>query len=544
MRNSIFVLCCLPTLLVAEDFVVNSRATEATIFAYGAQVTHEVNLSLLAGSHRIILPDLPHGISVEQIRVSAPGLRLGSLRYRTDFVPPRDTEQAPAIAAAEEEIERIEDEIQAVEDRLDGFEARRAAAEDQITFLNALGKARNLPENVEDLRALSLMIREETKAARHEILSADVNSRGAQDALKNLTEDLADAKTALDALVPEAEDRPLLIAAVDAENDVQDIPFRVSFFAEALWRPAYDLRLSDGDQPSLVIERSADVFQFSGENWEDIRLTLSTQVPTEQSEPSTLRPDLRSLLDPEIMAIRTTRSLATADSSVAEPIIEAPVVVEEASVGLTVSESGLSVNYSYADPVSVASEADALRLPFDALEFDAELIARAVPMRDDQAFLVARFTNSSAEPLLQADEVMKIFDGTLVGMDYIFEIAPGEETEIGFGAIDGLQIKRTVINRAEGDRGLINRSNEQTERVRIDLENLTDRTWNVELRDRVPFSEQEDLKITYTADPAPDIDAVDDKRGVLQWNIEMEPGNQARVNTSFKMTWPEDQIVR
>ena len=80
--------------------------------------------------------------------------------------------------------------------------------------------------------------------------------------------------------------------------------------------------------------------------------------------------------------------------------------------------------------------------------------------------------------------------------------------------------------------------------MRIDLENLTDRTWMVELRDRVPFSEQEDLKITYAADPSPDLEAVDDKRGVLQWNIEMEPGNQASVNTSFKMTWPEGQIVR
>ena len=66
----------------------------------------------------------------------------------------------------------------------------------------------------------------------------------------------------------------------------------------------------------------------------------------------------------------------------------------------------------------------------------------------------------------------------------------------------------------------------------------------VELRDRVPYSEQEDLIITYTAEPEPDIKGVDDRRGILQWNVELAPEESAVFTTSFRMRWPEGKVVR
>ena len=50
------------------------------------------------------------------------------------------------------------------------------------------------------------------------------------------------------------------------------------------------------------------------------------------------------------------------------------------------------------------------------------------------------------------------------------QIVPGAETELGFGPIRGLRLTRTTLDRNEGDRGIISRSNENTETVRIDVE--------------------------------------------------------------------------
>jgi uncharacterized protein (TIGR02231 family) len=205
---------------------------------------------------------------------------------------------------------------------------------------------------------------------------------------------------------------------------------------------------------------------------------------------------------------------------------------------------GLSVVYDFPEPVDVASGADAVRIPFDELEFGAELAARAVPLVDDVAYLVATVTNESSEPLLPAESVRRYFDGGLVGTGPMPQIAAGAKAELGFGPIEGVQLTRTVLERAEGDRGLITRSNEETEEVRIEVKNLTDRTWPLQLLDRVPYSEQEDLQITYQASPEPDIRGVEDRRGILQWNTDLAPGETFTVNTQYRMTWPEGQIVR
>ena len=62
-------------------------------------------------------------------------------------------------------------------------------------------------------------------------------------------------------------------------------------------------------------------------------------------------------------------------------------------------------------------------------------------------------------------------------------IEPTQEADLFFGPIDGLLVSRTVLDRNEGDRGIISRSNENSEDIRIDIENLTDRAWDLAVFD-------------------------------------------------------------
>jgi uncharacterized protein (TIGR02231 family) len=57
--------------------------------------------------------------------------------------------------------------------------------------------------------------------------------------------------------------------------------FKVSYLVRlASWSPEFDLRLDDISQP-LELSRRAKISQNSGEEWKDIRLTLSTGNPNE-----------------------------------------------------------------------------------------------------------------------------------------------------------------------------------------------------------------------------------------------------------------------
>ena len=63
----------------------------------------------------------------------------------------------------------------------------------------------------------------------------------------------------------------------------------------------------------------------------------------------------------------------------------------------------------------------------------------------------------------------------------------------------------------------------------MQIENLTGEVWPVRVMDLVPYSEQEELEITYTADPDVTEENVDGKRGVLAWDFDLEPGAKKEI---------------
>jgi hypothetical protein len=75
--------------------------------------------------------------------------------------------------------------------------------------------------------------------------------------------------------------------------------------------------------------------------------------------------------------------------------------------------------------------------------------------------------------------------------------------------------------------------------VQIDLNNLTGRDWPVRLQDRVPFSEQDDLKISYTAAPPATTESIDGERGVLEWRFDLPAGQEKQITLETRMQWPD-----
>jgi uncharacterized protein (TIGR02231 family) len=541
---SLAAVCLAGMPAMADDFVVPSAVASAVVFPVGATLTRAAEFDLPAGRHQIILADMPV-IDPASLRVSAPGVTLGAVRYRDDFVPPRSDDDRAALAAAKDGVEAAELRLEEARDAVAAIRVEAEAARAGIGFLEQIGQSDGLASaGPEALRDLARMIAEEGLEARRAALAAETRMRGAERGVKDALEDLNDARKALAALDTEAEDRAYLTIEVTAQAAVKGALTLEYATYDAGWIPTYDMHLTTGDDAALRIERGAYVAQHTGEDWGDIALTLSTIRPTERTEPGRVWPWLRRITDPAPMRPTVKLSSERAAGAVrmedaAVPMAE-PVVVEEA-VALS---NGLSVTYSYPEPVSVANRADAVKIALGSLDITPEIFARAVPLSDDTAFLMAGFTNDTGEMILNADQVQFYLDGTFIGQRPISLIAEGDDTELSFGPIEGLRLERIVKDRQEGDRGVISRSNQQVEDVVLRLRNLTNRDWLVRLSDRVPYSEQEDLEITWSADPMPFAVDVDGARGVLEWRMTMGGGDSADVTLKTQIKWPEDKVLR
>ncbi|MDF1856350.1 DUF4139 domain-containing protein [Pseudooceanicola sp.] len=541
MRIALFLSLILPLPALAADIAVPSRVEAVTVFPSGASLTRSARFSAPAGQHRLILTDMPVR-DIGGLRIEAAGVTLGSVTIRDDLTPPRDPDSRAAIAAAEAEVTRAEQALEASRDAAQSIRAEAQAARARIAFLQGLSTADGLAgAGVDALRDMSRMVGEETLTAERQALAAETAARAADQATKALLEDLNRAKQALAALDVETKSRSYLAIAVDVPEATEGSLTVRYVTGAAGWRPIYDFHLERGPTPSLELGRGAYVAQWSGENWENVALELSTVRPTGKTDPGVLYPILRRIEDQDAPTTRSEKSYGAGAPDAEEGLAPTP---EPVMAVADARYDGLSVTYSYGNPVSIATGADELRIALGSLSFQPEITARAVPIRDETAFLMAGFVNGADEIILPSDQSEFYLNGTFVGLRETALVAAGDRAEFSFGPIEGLRLTRRVLDRNEGDRGVINRSNQIEERVEIGLRNLTSEAWAVHLLDQVPYSNQEDLEIDWTATPAPSQKDVDGNRGILGWNLMLEPGAERTIRLDQQLKWPADKVLR
>ncbi|MFS4581388.1 mucoidy inhibitor MuiA family protein [Phaeobacter sp. C3_T13_0] len=537
----------IPTTVVADVIAVDSQVTAVTLYPGLAQITRTADIDLPAGRHQLILQGVPHSAETASLQVQISGARRISTMTREDFVPPRDVAN-PEIEAAEARIRQIEKQITVVMDDAQRARASALASRSSIQFLEHLGSNEGLAgADASALADIALMIENRVAASHREIIDSEAEARDKEQDLTALQDDLSDARKALAAIALEDEDRLFIELEVDVAEAGRakiTLNYLTGGMGDIGWSPYYELHLATDDEPELTLVRSVILAQGTGENWQDIALTLSTAEPLGQSSPSVLRPQLRRIEKPAPPQISKQQFSSDAGlGGLADQIVESAVIVEQLPLW-NVDTGGVAAVYSFGEPVSITSGADTLRLEMDSLTTTAKLTAQAVPLRNETAYRIVQFTNEFSEQLLAATEVVHFVDDKLVAVADFPGLAPGSEAKIGFGPIKGLTLRRDVIGQSEGEQGLISRSTEQVSRIEIEIENLTNRVWPLRVLDRVPYSQQDALEITWDASPAPTERNVEKQRGILAWDLEIAEGEAETIQIETELSWPEDQVLR
>jgi uncharacterized protein (TIGR02231 family) len=526
----------------ADTILATSRITAVTVYPEGAKLTREVTFTAPgAGSHELLVTDLPADSQPGLMQLApGDGITLGAFNLRADRLPPRQDPLTPEQTAAKAEVERLEQaEITAVL-ALEGVQARVDAAEAQVAFLTSF--TGGLPDGAtaDTIKSMAAMIGSETLSARNAALAARLDLFPAQKTLTKAQDGLAKARAAYDALPSRDMDYTTLSVDLTAAAAGDQVLTVTQYISGASWRPFYDLNLTRDGGDALTLGRSVLVTQYTGEDWSDVALTLSSSTPSQQAAPSALWPELRRIEpegDMEELAQKSVgATLSMADEAVVAEAAPAPITAGAAVEGDTVV-------YRYPETVTVASGVEDLRLALDRLNFSPVVKAVAVPRLDRTAFVMASFTNASTEPLLPG-EAMLFREGVLVGTTWIDTIGPGVESDIAFGAIESLRIKREMPTRATGETGVFTSANAMTESAVITVENTGNEAWTVRLLDQVPYSEQDDLEIDVTATPEPTETDVDGQRGILAWEFDLAAGGKETVTLEQRLAWPEGMELR
>ena len=541
MRVLALVALLSPLPVLAETITLDAPPVAVTAYARGAMITRTVTFDIPAGQHALRIADMDGNLDAAMIDIALSGATLFTRGWDRDGSGPYRAPRTPEWLAAKAALDQATEALAQRDDAIANAMARAQAAQDQIGFLNGITLPDDAATDVDTLRAIGQLIASDGTAARTAMREAEAEARALRQGRDDLAFAVQTAAAALeDVTPPNSNPATLTLNVQAAQAGPVTLSLRYPNF-NVEWAPTYEVFLEN--DASLRIERGAYVAQYSTEDWVNVDLTLSTLSPFAGSEPGTLWPLLRRIEDPA--KAKPSPTLLRSQSMMAdgaEAMMESPAIVEERATA-SADLSGIGVSYTLPGKVTVRTNEDVVRIALDTVTFDATLSARAIPARNTTAYRLVEFENTSPEILLPGQAILYV-DGQLIGQTNLATLPPNAEADMFFGAIEGLRLTRTVLDRNEGDRGIISRSNEETEAVRIEVENLTDRAWNVSLRDAVPFSEQEDLVIEWDARPAPDDTAVDDQRGILEWQFELPAGDSTSISLDTTLQWPDGMVLR
>lgn len=547
--------------LRAAEVISPSRVDQVTVFLSGAEVTRNAKVTLDKGEHVIVFNDVPASAVPGSIRVD--GAATGKLGISSVDTARKYLARAES-QAADEERKKIEDQIEALRDEKTLAEAQVHASELQKQLMNSLSLLPTRPVSgpvtgtgEEDWRRILSVIAEGTTDASK--LQVESQSK-----VRDLDRRIDDLGKKLSELAPAKTDQTEVRVYVTAESPL-DADFTIRYqVRNARWTPLYDARLLTGSKTAaatLELARRAAISQRSGESWDNVLLQLSTSRPSEGSsapEVSTQTVDFEPEVRPsppvplakarrlDAPAVEMDEMAAAADAAgpvggqlAAAPPPE-PMPISEVETAIT--NAPFEATFDVPGRVSVQGNGDAKRVVLATESIEPQLSSRTVPKVDTNAYLYVMLQLPKGTPLLPG-RVYLFRDGTFAGTSQLPLLQPGEEHDLGFGVDDQVKVRYTVLEEKRGESGLISTMHVDSRNFRVTVKNLHERPIQAVVLDRVPVSENDEIKVEYTGKDQPTNMAFKDKRGVISFEMKLEKDEERQLEYGYRISWPAAKSI-
>lgn len=519
---------------------VSTTVTAVAVYPDRARVTRSGRAELTTAVERLIIDDLP--LTLDPASLRAAGQGTARVRILSVDVQTRHYRETPAERARE-----LEAQIAAVQDEARVAADEAAVWQAQLAYLNGLRAA-----TAEYARGLALgRLRPEAQAALAETLAQqDGEARAALRAINRRQREqertLAHLQAQLKALQAE---RPLqryraaIEVAVTADGWFE--PELTYVVSNAGWQPLYDARLLQSEReasPRLALTALAQITQRTGEPWLDVALTLSTARPALNQRLPELTPwyvgprpapPVRSPMPTPGVSIEMAPVARMAAKAAAAP--EAPPPPAPAEVATAaVSAEGIAVTYRVDGRCDIPDDGSPHKTTLALHELMPALDYVTTPKLTDAVFRRLKLRNTTQAPLLEGP--VNLFAGEeFIGRNSLPYTPAEDEVELWLGVEERIAVKRELVRR-QVDKRLLRDRRQTRYGYRIEVRNLLATAVQVTVRDQIPVSLHEELKIKLEeARPQPQ-ETTD--LNLLTWSLRLEPQAVQAITYDFSADQP------
>jgi uncharacterized protein (TIGR02231 family) len=535
--------------ILTKDLEAKSAISAVTVHPDAATLTREASVDLPAGASTIVFKNLPFGLDPASLRVSGEAsgrLEIGAVETRA---APAETRGADT--AIEARLKALRSAREAVQAMLDALAAKQAMA---------LRYSQASPERLSpETKPLSVG----EWGAAFDAIGATLARTGEE--LRLARDKAREIDTEIHALEA-GGGRPLALGparevAVGVESASAGRARIVLGYLVpgAGWTPAYDARLDTGDKdrkPALDLVRRAMVTQRTGEDWTEVALAVSTVRAQRGAAAPEVQPQRVAFYDyPVPMAAESgtayradkralSKSLGAAAPAGAPPLEDEAARPEPAQQQVaTLEATAYEATFKVSGTASVPSDGSTKSFALSSRKIEPKLTIRAAPALDQSAYLEARIVNDEDAPLLPG-QIFVRRDGVYVGQARLALVAPGEAAAFGFGADDKVKVTRIPIKIKENEPTWFGQTKTETRDFKTSVKNLHGFPIHVTVVDQIPFSENTAITVeTLPQTTAPSEKQLADKRGVMAWSFDAQPGETKEIRLAYRVKWPADRDV-
>jgi uncharacterized protein (TIGR02231 family) len=534
-----------------------SKVTEVTVYSDRARVTRRATAKLAADPTVFAFRKLPGWVDDGSIRVAASAGRIVDVRVERDFLA-RATDRTwqkakEANEALKQKLEAIDDELGILAAQKQQIEAIKAFSLEKISKDAMLGNIK-VATYGEVLTFIGNALRANASARR------EVQRRREQVAPAHSASErrLADLQSLM-----KLEETTVLVTLQGAAgaSSIVDLTY---LLPGATWEPMHDLRVATADGKTAEVISFAVVTQTSGEDWQDAKILFSTQ----SSSQSVRIPELEALTLGDTHT--TTRTQTTKISSflraqtayqqqnrlwnkvhqklhrgqadfdqVYKSKLESLQVVQSKTVQIfeSLQKRGTTAQFKATGLASVRGDGHPVRMLIGHGSFATDQKIFAAPEQSLNAARTLEMVNGTGQPFLPG-KVALYQDGAFLGMTELDFVAAGERFSLFLSVADHLKLSRR-LDRKHSSLVRKKRSKMQVAFI-VTVENLSGQDASLTLADRIPVSENKEIKVDEVKLSA---GARPDSRGIVRWNLTLKPKEKRELRIAYQVEYPAELIL-
>jgi len=570
MKKLVFMALALITTLnisAAKEKVVPSKIENVTVFLQGAQISRKAKFSASQGITKVIIEGVSQYFNKNSIQVKGKGdFIIMEVASKVHYPTPEPVKTDNALLKKNQsKINKMNDSIADIDWQLTVLNSDISTYQTEKNMLLTSGvmKGQTQNDSIIALKEAMDYMRIKLTEINHILLKKEKKKNGLNTlraAIQNRLSILQNYNYNISSTQPIKNLGPVqqIVVTISADEPVSGYLYASYMVNQAGWSPAYDLR-ADDISTDVKLTYKANVYQSTGNDWEGVKVKLSTINPNRSNYKPTLQPWYVDYYQP-IQYPQTARSVPVPQYNNNELDMEMAEEVETMSDMATIKDSK-NRKYKSKKPAAVhISNYVQMSQNMAMVEFDLKLkqsipsdgqthlmavkqekISSSfehfiVPKLDKDAFLIAHLTGWEELSLLPA--VANIYyDGTYVGQTRINPNVMNDTLDLALGRDHGIYVTRKKTDDEEKIKTL---SSEKIKTLtyEIAIKNYKNAEINLTIEDQIPISNKDEIKVDLLEKSEA---AHDEKTGKLVWKKTIDPKETEKFEFQYELKFDKNK---